>query len=222
MVKVVLPKGNTEELAEETGIHVGDGSMNFYPKRGIVSIAGHPTEDKGYYEDYIVPLYMKLYGIKPNLRHWSGAYGFQVCSDVLVKFKKGLGLPTGPKKNIEAPRWIMSGTTSIQAAFLRGMFDTDGTFYIEKKKGAGYPRIQIRTTSAALAQDIKELMINLGLRPSLWMEKPKNSRWSNHYAIAIRGSEQIRMWMRIVGTSNPKNKGKYVIWKKSINKKRFC
>jgi len=216
MVKVILPKDNSVELAEETGIHIGDRSMNIYANGGIVSIAGHPSDDKEYYEQFIVPLYEKLYGITPKLRQWSGAYGFQVCSEELVRFKNERGLPLGPKKHISIPNWIMNGTEKLKAACLRGIFDTDGTLYIEKKNGKDYPRIQIRTTSEELANDVYALMKQLGLRPSKWAEKQRDPKWSIAYGIAIRGYEQIRKWMELIGTSNPKNHQKY----RNINKKK--
>ena len=220
MVKVILPKVNSVELAEETGIHIGDGSMNIYANGGMVSIAGHPRDDREHYVEFIVPLYEKLYNITPRLRPWSGAYGFQVCSTELVTFKNKMGLPLGPKKNISVPSWIMGGTEDWKAACLRGMFDTDGTFYVENKGGQGYPRIQLRTASENLAKDIYSLMKQLGLRPSKWMEKPKNPAWSLSYAVAVRGNEQIERWMGAIGSSNPKNKRKYERWKRSINKKK--
>ena len=205
------------ELAEETGVHIGDGSMNLYSKCGIVSIAGHPKDDKEYYKEYLVPLYEKLYGVTPRLRHWSRAYGFQVCSTELVQFKNSLGLPLGPKQDIRIPAWIMNSYSGLKAACLRGIFDTDGTFFVEKKSG-GYPRIQIRTTSKGLAEDIHRLLVEMGFKASKWAEKPGKEGWSIPYAVAVRGKQQIRKWMQEIGTSNPTKKSRYLAWKKGTNK----
>ena len=44
----------TEELAEETGLHIGDGSMNFYKNKGelkgLYQLRGHMTDDKEHYD----------------------------------------------------------------------------------------------------------------------------------------------------------------------------
>ena len=44
-----VPTEITEELAEETGWHIGDGSMNFYCNqgklKGLYSLRGHIVDD---------------------------------------------------------------------------------------------------------------------------------------------------------------------------------
>ena len=71
-MKVQIPNETTTNLAEEFGIHIGDGSMNFYNKKGLVSIAVNPNEKK--YMDFIKKLYWSLYHVSVNLRYWSRAY----------------------------------------------------------------------------------------------------------------------------------------------------
>ena len=47
---MIFPK-ICEDLAEETGWHIGDGSMNFYIndgiKKGIYQLRGHMVDDVG-------------------------------------------------------------------------------------------------------------------------------------------------------------------------------
>ena len=48
-MKIKIPKKITPMLAEETGWHIGDGSMNFYnssgKQRGIYQLRGHIEDD---------------------------------------------------------------------------------------------------------------------------------------------------------------------------------
>ncbi|MBN2053266.1 hypothetical protein JW756_07215 [Candidatus Woesearchaeota archaeon] len=66
-----------EDLAEETGIHVGDGSMNIYQNnRYLYTAACHEIDDREYVNEVILPLIKKIYGKTPKPRNWSkGTYG---------------------------------------------------------------------------------------------------------------------------------------------------
>ncbi len=57
---VKLPKMVTEELAEETGIHISDGNI----WNGIMIYAGHAEDDSAYLRYKVVPLIKKVWGIK--------------------------------------------------------------------------------------------------------------------------------------------------------------
>ena len=89
---------------EEIGLHVGDGSMNFYRSKnktkGLYQLRGHSIDDKLNYYTRIKFLYKYLYNLDISLRHMpsTGVIGFQVWSDALVQFKhKVLGLCLGKK-----------------------------------------------------------------------------------------------------------------------------
>jgi hypothetical protein len=48
-VDVKLPKAMSEKLAEEIGLHIGDGSMGIYRNRGIYSLRGNKICDRAFY-----------------------------------------------------------------------------------------------------------------------------------------------------------------------------
>lgn len=193
--------------------------MEVYKSNGaIVSITGDPISDKEYYEKHLKNLFKKLYGLDVRLRKWSRAYGFQICSKELLDFKKKLGLPMGPKINIRIPLWIRKDK-KFMVACLRGIFDTDGTFYIEKKYGRGYPRIQIRSTSPKLIEDIAVGLKITGFNYGRWKEKEIRN-WKASYAIAVRGNKTVEKWMEVIGTNNPKHLNKYKSLYIQRNKKK--
>ena len=47
---ITLPKRITADLAEEIGLHIGDGSMNIYKKKGLFQLRGHIRDDKKHYQ----------------------------------------------------------------------------------------------------------------------------------------------------------------------------
>ncbi len=61
-----------EDLAEETGIHVGDGSMNVYVTNGACyTVACHRIDDRRYMDEFVLPLIKRIYGKTPKPRNWS-------------------------------------------------------------------------------------------------------------------------------------------------------
>lgn len=57
---LALPEEVSPDLAEEIGLHIGDGSMNFYCGKGLFQLRGHIMEDKAHYQKRIKRLYKLL------------------------------------------------------------------------------------------------------------------------------------------------------------------
>lgn len=209
-----IPQKIDKNLAEEIGIHVGDGSMNIYNKNYMYSLEGHSKDDKSYYDLHIANLIKKLYGLEVRLRErkCAGVYGFQIGSKGLILFKKSLGLPLGPKKSIEIPSIIINSDKEIISSFIRGFFDTDGGIYLENKNNKLYPRIQFTNYSNKLMFQLKNILTNI-FEFNLCFYLDRNT---NTYRIIIRGENNFKKWIKLIGTNNPKNIYKYKIWKESI------
>lgn len=209
-----FPESITEELAEETGWHIGDGSMNYYKNYGkligFYQLRGHIEDDRNHYVKRIKPLFKNLYGVDISLREMPSTrvYGFQIWSNELVKFKKQLGLKTGPKIDVAIPpRFLVNDKLKI--AIIRGIFDTDGCIYLEHKNHKLYPRIQIVTISGMLAEQLKSIFIDLGLRATVYNYlNPKGNR-KIAYSVVIRGEEMLHKFMKIISPQNPKHVVKY-------------
>ena len=75
-------------LCEETGIHIGDGSMNIYSGVYSYTLACHHIDDKKFMDNIVKPMYKELFDVDVKLRPWSkGTYGFRIHSKNVVKFK---------------------------------------------------------------------------------------------------------------------------------------
>ena len=151
-----IPPNISTELAEESGWHIGDGSMNFYNNRnnlrGFYQLRGHIEDDIEHYEKIIKPLFEKLFSIKLNIRKMPSTrvVGFQIWNNELVNFKKNLGLPLGSKLEVSIPKIFLS-ENNLKKAVIRGIFDTDGGIYLERKNKKLYPRLYITTISFKLS-----------------------------------------------------------------------
>ncbi len=224
MVKnIFIPVEITPELAEETGWHIGDGSMNFYLskgyKRGIYQLRGHMEDDREHYISRIKPIFKSLYKIDISLRDMPSTrvFGFQIWSSSLIDFKQRLGLPLGKKLNVIIPEVFLSNDELI-ASVIRGIFDTDGCVYLERKNGKLYPRLEIATISLKLANQLFELLNKLGLRATnySWFDHKKSNR-QIIYRISIRGTEMFDKFMLIIKPENIKHVNKYKRYKQSLN-----
>lgn len=186
-----LPTEITKELAEETGIHLGDGCM--LDKRKYFSVKCNKKEEK-YIANHIFPLYKKIYNInlKPSRRH--NVSGFEIYSNSICEFKnKVLGIPYGKKINkIEIPEKVLATKNKdIYYAIIRGMFDTDGCVYLRYKR---YPIISITIKSKKLINQLKHMLDKLGYIPSVY-------KWT----ITLNGPTMLKKWIKDIYSNNPKN-----------------
>ena len=211
MNKIKLPNQMSPLLAEEIGLHLGDGSMNYYKNKGLYQLRGHIIDDRDHYDLRIKTIYKELFDLTLNLREMSscGVYGFQIWSNKLVDYKsKILNLPLGKKNDFLIPLQIVSNK-ELCKHFLRGYFDTDGCLYIENKKGKPYPRVEFATISPKFTKQLKEILVILEFRFSLYREKRKKYGWSDIYRFRINGHEQTKKWFFEIKPNNPKHIKKY-------------
>ena len=157
-------------------------------------------------------MYKKLFNLDVSIRNMpsTGVIGFQIWSDALVSFKSSiLGLSLGKKLDFPIPEYLKE--KELFFSFIRGLFDTDGTFYIENKRGKPYPRIEIKIICAQLSKDITELLNKYGIRATLYRYKRKEENWNDLYSISVRGFSQLQKWFNLIGSNNPKHKEKYCL-----------
>lgn len=214
----------SEELGEEVGWHIGDGSMNFYNQdgklKGFYQLRGHIEDDRQHYIERIKPIFKYLYDLDISLREMlsTRVFGFQIWNNDLIKFKQDLGLPLGKKFDIEIPK-IFLENIKLKSAVIRGIFDTDGGVYLSNKNNKLYPRLGISTICPTLANQLFILFNELGLRATKYSElKNKEFNRKREYKITIRGEEMLHKFMKIINPMNPKHRAKY---KKFLDSKKL-
>ena len=200
-MKVKIPGKVTESLAYETGLHIGDGSMNYYAHGGIYSLRGDKKKDRRFYQEIIKPLYEEVYDADVHLRDWKDVFGFQICSDELVEFKHCIGLPLGPKINVAIPEVFLT-EKNLRLNCLRGLIETDGTIYLEPKNNSLYPRIEFGTTSEPLAKQVSALLTASGFKFHE-RKQVRSNGWLPIYRFYIRGKPNLEKWLGSVGINHP-------------------
>jgi hypothetical protein len=202
-----------EFVAEEIGIHMGDGMMNVYLNKSngkkvyLIKISGDPIEDKPYYDFWVKPLIFAGYGkeVKPKLLKWN-EYGVRFNSKDIILFKHKLGLPLGEKRNMKIPKEIKENEEFLKR-FLRGVFDTDGsiTFIREADRIQTIPEIRLGSPDRVFMSEIANALSKFGF--DFFQGKGKVSR------IAIQGEENVSLFLKEIGLRNLKHLSKWLIYK---------
>ncbi len=218
-----IPRKITKELAEEVGWHVGDGSMNYYNNkgklRGIYQLRGHIEDDKPHYVERVKPIFKLLYDIDISLRKMPSTrvFGFQIWNDDLIRFKQKLGLPLGKKFDISIPSLFFENK-DLKISIIRGLFDTDGGIYLEKKNKKLYPRMEMRTISIKLSEQLLQILSELGFRVTRHSELfNKDAKRQRAYVISIRGVKMFHKFIENIRPKNPKHIKKYNLFLNSQN-----
>jgi DNA-binding transcriptional regulator WhiA len=221
-MKICIPKEVSLELAEETGWHIGDGSMNYYKNKeyvsGLYQLRGHIEDDKEHYIKRIKPIFKLLYDVNINLREMPSTrvFGFQIWNSDLIRFKEKLGLQIGPKLEVAIPK-IFLENDDLKISIIRGIFDTDGGIYLENKNNKLYPRLEIKTISQKLANQLFQIFNELGIRTTKYLNYfNKSDNRKQAYVITIRGDEMFHKFIEIIKPANPKHIKKYLLYRKGF------
>ncbi len=129
--RIKIPEEMTEELAEETGIHIGDGNLYIY-RNSIgnsysYTITGDLINESIYHKCFIKELIKRLYNLEPTISERANKNSIETISKskAIVEFKnKILKLTIGPKKNIKIPELILKNE-SFKRKCIVGIMDTD-------------------------------------------------------------------------------------------------
>jgi LAGLIDADG-like domain len=119
-----------------------------------------------------------------------------------------LDFPSGHmRKYLTRP--VASFPERIRLAFVRGLFDADGSIAFSRKtyREHKYPTIEIKAASRRLSVGIRNLLTDAGFRSSL-------NRSAENWTMRINGKAMLERWMERVGSRNIRHLTKYLVWKK--------
>ncbi len=210
---------------ELMGMHAGDGCISINEKYSEYALLGDMREEREYHESYVIPLFNKLVcipilGKKIRGKEYpsNGVFGFHIFNPKITQYFIDFGFKKGPKTNLVLPEIITNSKPENKKAFLRGLFDTDGSISFEKnytarKKLHNRPKIKIATTSKKFKNQIKNMCNDLGIK-TIDKKPYKGKRDKNiKYELVIYRKKDIEKWINDIGFNNTKHKTKIAIWK---------
>lgn len=199
----------TPELCEFVGMIIGDGYIQkpirvklFYS----VSITGHSKDDKEYLTKFTPALVKAFIEIRPPrvfFRKDSNALILKFNSKKLFYFLTNkIGLPVGNKTfTAKIPDLIENSGEELLFSNIRGIYDTDGTVFFDRRHTycSPYPRICLQTVSEPLFIQLKLI---LEKHFSIYTKKLKTR---HVFTIDVYGWKQFQKWMSLIGFSNKKH-----------------
>ncbi len=219
VLQITYPR-YSELLAEELGIHYGDGYMkiktNKWGKHYEYSYSAHTYDDKDYIQE-VKKILRTLYNLNGYERTKGNSYELMFSSRELVNFKLSMGASLSPKMNLKIPEWIQKDNNFI-SSFLRGIFDTDGYLTFKNKNNTKhkYPYIGISFKDFILINQIAKLITKFSISFSMWKEEKldkRNGKINIKWAIGISGEENLIRYIENIGFRNRKHITKYLLWK---------
>jgi phosphate starvation-inducible PhoH-like protein len=138
-----------EKLAYMMGVLTGDGCLT--ARNRIILTSADETIVAAFYE-------MALrFGLHVFRNGVGRQYDYTIASSQLYQLLERLGLSIGKAATKRIPHSILGAPEQIVAAFLRGLFDADGT--IEKRDGL----VSLSSVSEKLIQQAQIVLLNFGI-----------------------------------------------------------
>ncbi len=200
-----------KEFCEFFGILMGDGCITEYKdkentRRCDIIITGDKRYEKEYYQ-YIQEYLLRRFRINCYIYKYKNINVIRlIIRNVgFASYLLKLGFPKGKKyEKLKIPEIFLNLPWNKKKYLIRGLIDTDGSIFGNKKENYRYPYISFTTKSVELRNQVYSL-----LRAQ---EYPVYL--NGNYNIFLKGIKNVQRWMNDVGTSNSKHKFKYEHWLK--------
>ncbi|MFH1387683.1 MAG: LAGLIDADG family homing endonuclease [Patescibacteria group bacterium] len=202
-----------KEICEFIGAFIGDGYIGNYGKRKnqfLIGISGDQKLDEDYLKNYLRPLIIRNFPFtKPKLyyRKDENTLMLRIYCKKLYNLFLRFGFTKGRKSNsIKIPEQILKNEELMNAT-IRGIFDTDGCIFLDRRKvyKKPYPRITLQLSSIDLIEQLEEY---LSKDFKLYVNKSNRDGYRNY--IEIYGHEQLERFLKKIGFSNKRHLNKVV------------
>jgi intein/homing endonuclease len=184
----------TEQESEILGILFGDGCLSRTEGSILITITGNKVDDEKYLLGHVRALFLKVFDLEltSRYRHNENTMDLYRHSKKVASILRSWGMPLGPKK-LEALR---PKQEVIPVAFIRGVFDTDGSVY---RKYGPYAQIQFKAVSKSLMSFIRGRLVALSFHPTRLRPDETKFRFS------LSRQNEVDAFFRTVSPMNPKH-----------------
>ncbi len=198
---ISFPRVLTEDYAYLMGLLIGDGYCKRYD---VIQVCVPDPEMKKVVQD----LSLRLFGTKGKIfGHWWYMSGVE-----LRAFLEYLGVDFSLAPEKDVPPTIFGAPKKVVAAFLRGLFDTDGRIG-KTGRNKTSADIWIGSTSRQLITSVQALLLDFGVVTSVALfhhgqhvsEIKGRKVVSNYpeYRLRVKGAESVRIFREEIGFGLP-------------------
>jgi ribonucleotide reductase alpha subunit len=186
--RIRTPEVLSETLAFFLGYFWGDG----FTSDGRVGLAvAHDSPMMAKAPE----LFRELFGLEVRCEQKPGdkSVVFVTKSASLVAWLKQNDFEKGRARGLELPRAIRQAPRPVVGAFLRGLFEADGTIT------HGYP--ELTSASKQLLQDVMVMLGGLGIPAKMTRYAPSENRYSKHasYRLRVVSAKGLERYLERVG-----------------------
>jgi phosphate starvation-inducible protein PhoH/intein/homing endonuclease len=168
-----------EKLAYLMGVLTGDGCLTF--RNRIILTSADETIVAAFYE-----MAMR-FGLHVFRNGAARPYDYIIASSQLYRLLSQLGLSTGKAATKRIPHSILAAPEQIVAAFLRGLFDADGT--VEKRDGL----VSLSSVSEKLIRQAQIVLLNFGIVAARSIKRTRyRGEQRISYLLTMAGAEAER------------------------------
>jgi hypothetical protein len=187
----------TEQESEILGILFGDGSLSRTERSVLITVTGNKIDDRSYLLEHVKTLFLKVFELELTSRYRYGENTMDLYrqSKRVAAILHSWGMPFGLKKLED----LTPKLEVIPSAFIRGVFDTDGSVY---RKYGPYAQVQFKAVSKSLMSFIREHLVTLGFHPTRLRPDETKFRFS------LCRQNEVDAFFKIVSPTNPKHLGR--------------
>lgn len=183
------------------GALIGDGWLSGLESKSKwqIGLCGHLNLDRNYIL-FMQENIQNMFNRKGFIYNYEkgNVINFLFRHKILYKYLgNNLKFPTGKKTSLKIANKIYNFGFSHVRHVIRGIFDTDGSFFLAKRKNNNVaPMLSIHMNAPILIKQIGEML--------------KENGFKAHYSdkgtmIRLVGNKQLRKWMEEIGSSNKKH-----------------
>lgn len=191
------------------GVLLGDGwlsKLNYKNKNiWLIGVSGDKRWDMEFYL-YLQENIFELFGRRAYLKIKKQNNSIEINfghKTLIETLNTELEFPIGKKNNLSINNKIYNLGYEKVKHVIRGIFDTDGSFYLDKTPtGNPYPIISIEMKAGKLINQIYKILLSQGFRVSYRLGRNKREGKDR---ITLKGKKQLDKWMQEIGSSNQRH-----------------
>ncbi len=212
--RIALPLSVNEDLAYFVGLIAGDGSVEQGTRSGF-SIRF--SNSNPVLLDAYLALVQRLFAVRldftPQTPERAATMRFH--SRLVGTILHELGVPPSPKSHrLDLSPLLLNGPERVLAAYLRGLFDTDGTIQV---RSHGSVCLSLTTASRVLANRVHLALLRFGVHAMLRVRRVKGRRAvrvdgtiivtrHDQYVLDIRDWQSLSRFREAIGFNHPRKR----------------
>ncbi len=208
------------DKAALAGFVIGDGYYGKYNKNKKTTLFGVVTVNDDEF-NFVTGLFEKIFG-KYNIqtrKNINDLYRIvKLDSKIVDSFVKEYEL-NNTSYTVKVPSKIFEGTNSEKTAFLRSLFQADGSVRIRTDDGRNSGDIVLTSVSEELVHGVQQLLLELGIYSNITKNQDKRENRKDSYQLSISYYSERKKYEELIGFVSEDKKQKLKSLNEDINGK---